>query len=176
MIFIVGCRGEALGRISPPGALRTGREAVASSGSHCPAASVERAPVSESARLSSRYAVEPMARTPPAPSQRLQRSIDQNEVDVACQRDYPRNCPNGHLSRFPIYWSSAQCAEAISFACRKSPTTPSRQSIAETSYRGEIGRLDAFRDDALEVRLARLLEDRQPRPIARASPPIYVGR
>src|SRR5215469_11308238 len=82
------------------------------------------------------------------------------------RRDYPRNCPNGHLSRFPIYWSSAQCAEEISFACRKSPTTPWRQSRRPISPRYDVSAIDA-----LEVRLARLLEDRQPRPLARAALP-----
>src|ERR1700739_1391800 len=39
--------GESRGGVSPPRARRTGREARASSGSHCSAAPIQKAPVSE---------------------------------------------------------------------------------------------------------------------------------
>jgi hypothetical protein len=42
-----------------------------------------------------------MARTPPAPLQRLQRPIDQNEVDVACQKGLPKKLPEWASFKIP---------------------------------------------------------------------------
>jgi len=143
------CRGESLGRISPPGALRTGREAVASSGSHCPAASVERTPASESARLSSRHAVEPMAIRPPAPSQRLQRPVDQNEVDVACQKGLPKKLPE---------WASFKIPDLL---------------VERAMRRSDLIRMQKIADDtiaAIDRRDVISRRDRAPRRVSRRCP------
>src|SRR5262245_28229036 len=72
--------------ISPPRARRTGREALASSGSHCPAAPLQKRPVSEQQWLSPRYASDPVRCLPSMASQGLEfpiRPSSQNTVDVS---------------------------------------------------------------------------------------------
>ena len=58
-------------------------------------------------------------------------------------------------------WGSHPLRRAVfdSVLLEKSPTTPSRQSFAETSYREGIGSLEAFRDDALELLVPRAAPD-----------------
>ncbi len=74
------------GGVSPPGARRTGRETLASSGSHCSAISLQQPPVSKQQWLASRDASHPVLCSPPVPSERLElpmRPSCQYAVDVA---------------------------------------------------------------------------------------------
>src|SRR6516165_8717718 len=64
----------------------TGRETLASSGSHCPAAPLQKPPVGEQRWLSPRNASDPVRCLPPMTSQRLEfpmRPSRQNTVDVS---------------------------------------------------------------------------------------------
>ena len=61
--------GESRRGVSPPRARRTGREALTSSGSHCPATPLQKPPVGEQPWLSPRNASDPMRCVPPMASQ-----------------------------------------------------------------------------------------------------------
>src|SRR5215470_19148629 len=64
----------------------TGRETLASSGSHCSAASLHKRPVGEQRWLSPRHASDPVRCLPPMTSQGLElpmRPSSQNTVDVS---------------------------------------------------------------------------------------------
>ena len=78
-------RGEWREGISPPRSLRTGRDTLASSGSHCSAASIEQAPVSEKPRLMACDARHPVSGSPLVPAQGLElsgRPSRQDQIDV----------------------------------------------------------------------------------------------
>src|SRR3984885_14950154 len=77
--------GEWRGGISPPRSLRTGRDTLVSSGSHCSAASIEQAPMCEQPRLMACDARQPVSGSPLAPAQGLKLSggpSRQDKVDV----------------------------------------------------------------------------------------------
>src|ERR1700722_14411471 len=71
--------------IAAPRSLRTGRDTLASSGSHCPAASMEQVPMSEQPRLMACDARQPVSGSSLVPAQGLElpaRPSRQGKVDA----------------------------------------------------------------------------------------------
>src|SRR5215470_15600588 len=77
--------GEWRGAVASPRSLRTGRDTLASSGSHCSAASIEQTPVSKQPRLMACDARQPVSGSPLVPAQGLELSARpprQDQVDA----------------------------------------------------------------------------------------------